>query len=356
MKHVHQLVPALHDGDAIGDSARAMRDFLRSKGYVSDIYAYTIDESLGSEALDFRSQAPRMRPQDILVYHYALPSGMSDFVKLADCRKALVYHNITPSHYWLSYDPSLLHLASAGRRELESLAPFLERAAGDSEYNRLELQQHNFRNTCVLPIYVKEERYQIAPSRFILNQMNDGCFNFLFVGRVAPNKKLEDVLTLFHVYRRCYSQLSRVIFVGKTTVTPPYRGALGEMTARLGILPDDVVFTGHVDWAELVAYYRSAHAFVSMSEHEGFCVPLVEAMLCDTPVVAYASTAVPYTLGSAGIQFTEKCFPEIAAVCNRLREDAGFRESVLKTQREQLKHYSREAIERSIEEFLAPLL
>lgn len=356
MKQIHQLVPALHDGDAIGDSARAMRDFLRSKGYGSQIYAYTIDESLGDEALNFALNPPEMQEQDVLVYHYALPSGMSDFIKRTNCRKALIYHNITPAQYWLPYDKSLLHLASAGRRELESLAPFLDRSAGDSEYNRLELQQLHFRNTCVLPIYVKEERYGIEPSPFILNSMNDGCFNFLFVGRVAPNKKLEDVLTLFHFYRKCYSQLSRIIFVGKTSVTPPYHGALSEMRARLGIMPDDVVFAGHVDWAELVAYYKSAHVFVSMSEHEGFCVPLVEAMICDTPIVAYASTAVPYTLGEAGVQFTERNFLEIAAVCHRLKEDAAFRESVLKSQREQLKHYSREAIERSIDEFLAPLI
>lgn len=356
MKQIHQLVPALHDGDAIGDSARAIRDFLRGKGHESDIYAYTIDESLGGEALHFAMQPPVMQEQDILIYHYALPSGMSDFVKRAGCKKALIYHNITPAYYWLAYDPALLHLASAGRRELESLAPFLDRSAGDSEYNRLELQELHFRNTCVLPIYVKEERYRVPPSPFVMNTMDDGCFNFLFVGRVAPNKKLEDVLTLLHFYRRFYSQLSRIIFVGKTNVTPPYHGALREMIARLGIMPDDVVFAGHIDWPELVAYYKSAHAFVSMSEHEGFCVPLVEAMICDTPIVAYASTAVPYTLGKAGIQFTERNFPEIAAVCHRLKEDPEFRESVLKTQREQLKHYTREAVERSVEEFLAPLL
>ncbi|HSP06135.1 MAG TPA: glycosyltransferase [Acidobacteriota bacterium] len=356
MRQIHQLVPALHDGDAIGDSARAIRDFLRAKGFSSDIYAYTIDESLGGEALYFANQQLSMQEQDILVYHYALPSGMSDFVKRSACKKALIYHNITPSYYWLSYDPSLLHLASAGRRELESLAPFLDRSAGDSEFNRLELQELHFRNTCVLPIYVKEERYRVQPSPFITGAMNDGCFNFLFVGRVAPNKKLEDVLTLLHFYRRCYSQLSRVIFVGKTNVTPPYHNALRERTARLGIMPDDVVFTGHVDWPELVAYYKSAHVFVSMSEHEGFCVPLVEAMICELPIVAYASTAVPYTLGKAGIQFTERNFLELAAVCHRLKEDSVFRESVLKTQREQLKHYTRDAVERSVEEFLAPLL
>jgi len=131
---------------------------------------------------------------------------------------------------------------------------------------------------------------------------------------------------------------------------------LKALTSRLGLMSDDVVFAGHVDWPELVAYYKSSHIFVSMSEHEGFCVPLIEAMVCGTPIVAYSSTAIPHTLGEAGIQFREKDLEQIAGICHRLRTDALFRESVLETQRKQLLKYSKEEIERSIEEFLAPLL
>lgn len=353
---IHQLVPALHDGDAIGDSARAMRDCLRTTGHASNIYAYTIDESLSDEAIDFEVLPPEVSTDDVLIYHFALPSGMTEFIKRASCRKALIYHNITPSHYWLPYDPSLVHLAYAGRKELESLAPFMERSAGDSEYNRLEIENLNFRNTCVLPIYVKQERYQVKPAQIILDRMNDGCFNFLFVGRAAPNKKLEDVLKLLYFYRRMYSQLARAVFVGKTNVAPEYSASLTELRMTLALMPEDVLFAGHVDWPELVAYYKSSHVFVSMSEHEGFCVPLVEAMICETPIVAYSAAAVPYTLGMAGVQFQTKNYSDIAGICNRLDKDAAFRESILESQREQLKKFSREQIEKSIQEFLSPLL
>ena len=125
---------------------------------------------------------------------------------------------------------------------------------------------------------------------------------------------------------------------------------------NLGLMPEDIVFTGHVDWPELVAYYKSSHVFVSMSEHEGFCVPLVEAMICETPIVAYAVTAVPYTLGNAGVQFQSKNYNEIAAICNRINKDVAFRESILESQRQQLNNYSRQALEKSIEEFLSPLM
>src|SRR5580765_2685295 len=116
---IHQLVPALHDGDAIGDSARAMREYLRGLGHSSDIYAYTIDESLSAEAVNFNVAQPQVGPEDLLILHFALPSGMTEFLKLTPCKKAIIYHNITPSFYWLNYDPALLHLASAGRKELQ---------------------------------------------------------------------------------------------------------------------------------------------------------------------------------------------------------------------------------------------
>ncbi|HSE43317.1 MAG TPA: glycosyltransferase, partial [Acidobacteriota bacterium] len=345
---IHQLVPALHDGDAIGDSARAMRDYLRRQGHTSEIFAYTIDDSLSDEAIDFNLSKPQCSEKDILVYHFALPSGMTEFIKRATCRKAMIYHNITPAHYWLPYDPTLLHLAYAGRKELESLATFIERSAGDSEYNRQELQDLNFKNTCVLPIYVKQERYQVKPSQLVMDNMHDDSFNILFVGRIAPNKKLEDLMKLLFFYKKLFIQPARLVFVGKTNVVPEYYSALTTVRMSFGLLPEDVLYTGHVDWPELVAYYKSSHVFVSMSEHEGFCVPLVEAMICGTPIVAYAATAVPYTLGDAGIQFQEKNYADIAAICNRLGADSAFRETIIQNQRARLKAFSREEIEKAI--------
>ncbi len=239
---IHQLVPALHDGDAIGDSARAMRRFLQTQGHSSEIYAYTIDDSLAGEAINFNDSRPETNSNDILIYHFALPSGMTDFIKRASCKKALIYHNITPAHYWIRYDPSLLHLAYAGRKELESLAPFIERSAGDSEYNRQEIENLHFRNTCVLPIYVKQERYQVASSQMVLDRMNDECFNILFVGRIAPNKKIEDLLKLLYFYKKYFIKPARLVLVGKTNVIPEYYASLTTIRMSLGLMPEDVLF------------------------------------------------------------------------------------------------------------------
>ena len=353
---IHQLVPALHQGDAIGDSAVMIRNYLRKKGHSSDIYAYDIDEAVAHEAIGFRKAQPELSPNDVLILHYALPSGMSDFLKQTIAKKAIIYHNITPAHFWLPYDASLVRLASTARDQLKDLAASTDRAAGDSEYNRLELEKLRFPSTCVVPIFVDQERYRVKPSPFIRKTVQDGLFNFLCVGRIAPNKKLEDVIRLYYFYKRFCTPLARLIFVGKTNVVPAYHAALKELTMRYGLMPEDVFFTGHVDWPELVAYYTTAQVLVSMSAHEGFCVPLVEAMICNTPVLAYKSTAVPYTLGSAGIQFDKKNYPELAAISNRLRVDRAFREQILETQREQLKRYDPAEIEKAIDEFLKPLL
>jgi L-malate glycosyltransferase len=353
---IHQLVPALHRGDAIGDSAILIRNYLRRKGHPSDIYAYDIDEAVAHEATGFRKTQPDLRPDDVLILHYALPSGMTDFLKQTAGKKAIIYHNITPAHFWLPYDRALVHLATTARDQLTELAEVTDRAAGDSEYNRLELEKLKFKSTCVLPIFVDQERYRIPGSPFIQKTVQDGLFNFLCVGRIAPNKKLEDVIRLYYFYKRFCTPLARLIFVGKTNVVPVYYSALKELTMRYGLMPEDVLFTGHVDWSELVAYYKSAHVLVSMSAHEGFCVPLVEAMICNTPILAYKSTAVPYTLGPAGIQFDKKNYPELAAISHQLRQDAAFRDGILATQRQQLKRYSRNEIEKSIDDFLDPLL
>ena len=268
----------------------------------------------------------------------------------------MIYHNVTPAYFWLPYDKTLVHLAIEARNQLKTLAGSIDRAAGDSEYNRQEMEQLNYKSTCVLPIFVDEQRYHVSPSPFVLKTINDGLFNFLCVGRIAPNKKLEDVIRLYYFYKRMCNPLSRLIFIGKTNVVPAYHAALKELTMRYGLMPDDVLFAGHVNWSELVAYYKSSQVLVSMSAHEGFCVPLVEAMICETPILAYSKTAIPYTLGSAGIQFDQKHYPELAAISHRLQKDSGFRSNILRGQREQLKRYSKEEIEKALQEFLNPML
>src|SRR5262245_23293502 len=166
-RSIHQLVPALHHGDAIGDSAILIRNYLRQKGFASEIYAYDIDEGVAHEAISFRKLQPELNHEDVLILHFALPSGMTDFLKRTPAKKAIIYHNITPAYYWLPYNKAFVHLATAGRKQLEDLASVVDRAAGDSEYNRQELERLQYRSTCVVPIFVDQSRYKAEPSSFV---------------------------------------------------------------------------------------------------------------------------------------------------------------------------------------------
>jgi glycosyltransferase involved in cell wall biosynthesis len=335
---VNQWVPAAHKGDAIGDSARRVRDLLRSMGHTSDIFALTIDDDLRHEIRPF-GDADAMHG-DLTIFHFALPSPMTAaFGSLANGR-VLQYHNVTPARFFAPYDPALFRLASIAREELATLAASTDLALGDSEYNRQELDELGFANTGVMPIAVDVERLTQAPPHPVLDDLLDDEFvNFLFVGRIAPNKKIEDHIKLAEQYKRYIDARYRFIFVGRYDVVPRYYAAIRALMAEYKMLPERFVFTGPVPDAELAAYYRASSVYISLSEHEGFCVPLLEAMAMDVPVLAYAAAAVPDTLGGAGVQFAPKDLEYAAELLGMLAFEDHPRDEVLAGQRRRLQQF-----------------
>ena len=151
--------------------------------------------------------------------------------------------------------------------------------------------------------------------------LDDDFVNFLFVGRIAPNKKIEDHIRLAEHYKRYVDAYYRFIFVGRTDAVPRYYSTIRALIAQYQLLNERFIFTGPVPDEDLAVYYRKAAVYVSLSEHEGFCVPLVEAMAAGVPVLAYAAAAVPETLGGAGVQFA----PKDLEVCRRTDGRAGVR-------------------------------
>ena len=170
--------------------------------------------------------------------------------------------------------------------------------------------------------------------------LRDGLTNFLFVGRIVPNKRIEDIIRLAEQFKRYIDARYRFIFVGRTDGVPRYYAAIRALVERYEMLPDRFLFPGVVsDW-ELAAYYRTASVYISMSEHEGFCVPLLEAMAADVPVLAYASTAVPETLGGAGVLFEPKDMEYAAELLGQLAFDPAVRARVIAGQRQRLAEFS----------------
>ena len=335
---VNQWVPAAHNGDAIGDSSRRMRDLLRAMGHDSEIFALTIDDDLRHEIRPFSD--PAAKRGDVTIFHYALPSPMSSAFAALPHGRVLQYHNVTPAQFFAPYAPALFRLASIAREELAGLAPACELALGDSEYNRRELEDLEFANTGVLPIAVNTERLTNAPPHPVLEEiLDDGLVNFLFVGRIAPNKKIEDHIRLAEQYKRYVDAYYRFIFVGRYDVVPQYYATIRALLSEYKMLEDRFIFTGPVPDAELAAYYRASSVYVSLSEHEGFCVPLVEAMAMDVPVLAYSAAAVPDTLGGAGVQFAPKDLEYAAELLGMLAFEESPREEVLAGQRQRLQDF-----------------
>jgi L-malate glycosyltransferase len=332
---VNQWVPAAHRGDAIGDSARRVRGFLRELGHQSDIYALTVDHDLAGDVRPFDD--PRARTGDVTIFHYALPSAMTEAFAALPRGRVLQYHNVTPPQFFANYDAGIFRLATLGRQEIQRLAGRTDVALGDSEFNRRELETFGFDNTGVFPIAVDFERIHASPRRPALEEMlSDGLPNFLFVGRIVPNKKIEDHIRLAEHYKRYVGLEYRFICVGKTDGVPRYYNAMRALVAEYRIPEDRFVFTGPVPDEDLVTYYRMADVYLSLSEHEGFGVPLLEAMAADVPVMAYASTAVPDTLGGAGVLFSPKDLECAAELLGELTYNDDFRSRVIDGQRRRL--------------------
>ena len=349
---IHQWVPAAHRGDAIGDSARRVRDMLRGMGHDAEIFALTIDDDLRGEVLPFQDAASTLG--DVTIFHFALPSPMTEAFASLKGARILQYHNITPAAFFAPYDPGLFRLAALGRRELASLARRVDLALGDSEFNRAELEALGFERTGVMPIAVNTERITNAAPRPALDRiLSDGLINILFVGRIAPNKKIEDHIRLAEMYKRYIDSYYRFIFVGRYDGLPRYFSQVRALIEQYEMLPDRFWFTGPVPDEDLAAFYRWSDAYVSLSEHEGFCVPLVEAMAADVPIVAYAAGAVPETLGGAGILFAPKDLEVAAELLGSVVYDRDVRERVLDGQRRRLQDFAPARIEARLHQTLA---
>jgi glycosyltransferase involved in cell wall biosynthesis len=340
---INQWLAAAHPNDAIGDHSRRVQSLLRGMGHESELYSLTIDPELEGLVRPFGD--PGSRRGDITIFHYALPSVMTGAIADLPGGRVLHYHNVTPAHYFAPYSAGQFRLSRVGREHLARLAGRVDLALGVSEYNRRELEALGFRETGVMPIAIDTARITRAPRRPALEKLlDDGLPNFLFVGRVAPNKRIDDYIRLAEHYKRYVSIDYRFLFVGRYDAVPGYHAAVRQMIMQYDMPPDRFVFTGPVPDVDLAAYYRTADVYVSLSEHEGFCVPLLEAMAADVPVLAYAAAAIPDTLAGAGVQFWPRDLEHAAELLGVLTYDGKVRRDVIAGQRRRLQDFGDERI------------
>jgi glycosyltransferase involved in cell wall biosynthesis len=213
---VHQLLAALSYGDAIGNEALVIQRQLRSAGHESDIFAELVDPRVAHRARPLWEYREVSSPETVCIYHFSIGSAAGRLIHGAPDRLVIVYHNITPARFFLGFHPHLAGLCHHGRRELEAFAARTELGLGDSAFNRAELEEAGFARTGVLPIVLDLSLYDRPPSPVVRRRYDDGRVNVLFVGRVIPNKRIDDLVRSFAVFQRWLKPRSRLLLVGDT--------------------------------------------------------------------------------------------------------------------------------------------
>jgi glycosyltransferase involved in cell wall biosynthesis len=351
-----QLLPGFNTGDAISNYTLSLHNLIRELGYEACIL--TVEKHTSMDArrfcFDYRNYTDVIKAEDIVMYHFSIGSELSDFFKKVKAKKLMVYHNVTPPQYFSLINPQLEKDLKRGIEEVRSLSSVADLALGVSDYDRNDLFRMGFKNTGRLWLLLDQARSCENFNNAILSKYNDEFINIISVGRMCPNKKFEDVIKSFYFYKNTINSKSRLFIVGSITGGSSYVEFLRGFCARLGLW--DVVFTGHVRDEDLNSYYKIADVFVTMSEHEGFCVPLIEAMYFGIPIIAYGSSAIPETLGGAGVCVYEKKYEDIAELINVLVADAYVRNKVINQQNKRLKDFSSENLKEVLKVYLQKLL
>jgi glycosyltransferase involved in cell wall biosynthesis len=333
----HQFLTALSYGDAIGDYTLEIQKILRANGYESEIFTEVVHPKMAKFVKGIHEYALDQDDDTLMIVHFSIGSALGDLIPHLKGKKLMIYHNITPHRWFVDVNTILAYQCLLGRQQLRMLRDYCPVSLADSEYNRQELEQTGYENTGVLPIRLHFDRFDSRSDPITVRQYDDNRTNIIVVGRVIPNKKLEDSLKAFAYYHKYINPVSRLIFVGLWNGFDRYYYGLREMTQLLGLR--DVVYTGHVTFEELLAYYRLADVLMILSEHEGFCVPLLEAFHMKVPVLAWGDCAIPYTAGEGGcIAHDQKDFAALGEMMNQLTSNKELREKIVASQLERLNH------------------
>lgn len=356
MTALHQITAGYTRGDAIANEARVLRGLFRSWGFESDIFSETrrILPELRRDARDVRDLAAACRPDDAALLHLSIGSMVNDAFAALPCRKAILYHNITPAHFFQGVQEEIARHLAWGREQARALAGRAGVVMAVSRYNAEELAGMGHAGIRVLPLLLDPAAWRETPDRRMLRFLADGKVNVLFVGRCAPNKRLEDLLAAFHYFQRFVEPNARLVHAGSYAGLERYHALLLAQAHALQI--PEVVFTGSVTQAELNACYAGSHLFLCLSEHEGFCIPLLEAMAHGLPVFAHASAAIPETLDGAGVLFAEKRFDWIAETMGEVLRNDPLRQAIVAEQRRRLDRYLARDLAGELRQALAPLL
>lgn len=356
MTAIHQFVAGFQHGDAISNEARVLRRIFQGWGCRSDIFCEQrqILPELRSEAHDVTACTNACRPDDVVLLHLSIGSMVNEVFAGLPCRKAILYHNITPPRYLSGLQEQTARNLELGRKQAARLVGTAAVVLADSRYNATDLESLGHTGVKVLPLVLDLDALQGPPDRRTLRTFRDDLVNVLFVGRCIPNKRIEDVLHAFYYFQKYVEPRSRLIHVGSFAGAEQYHALLMTLADQLELEHIDLV--GSVSQEELLAFYATAGLFLCMSEHEGFCIPLIESMVHNVPVLAYDAAAVPETLDGAGVLFREKDFGLIAEMMGRIVREPDLRHAILRGQQERLQRFRDRDVDEELRQALQLVL
>ena len=351
---IFQFIESLSAGDGMGNHTILTQQALRQAGYQIETFANSIASNVPPRTARYFSPELPIGPEDIILLQFGVSGRIAEHMKRFACRKIMMYHNITPPHFFAGYDSAAYRYTSDAYQIVAEWArlDMFDAVIAPSHYNINELHAMGFspKKTAYLPgCLIPVEDYNEAPDQDTLNDFKDGRTNILFVGRITPNKKQQDIVRAYAYYQACIDPTARLIFVGSGE-NSPYGKAIKDYIRQLGL--KNVIFPGFISSSSLVALYQSADVFVCMSEHEGFCIPLVEAMIFDVPIIAFDAAAVPDTLGGAGVLLHEKDPALTAKWIERIVKDADLRARIIAGQRRRLEDFNQERTGRAMADIM----
>ncbi len=356
MSAIHQFTAGFTYGDAISNEVLVFRRIFQSWGFESRIFSEPnhVMPELRGEVGDAAAGAAGFAPDDVVLLHLSIGSPINDVFLRLPCRKAILYHNVTPSAYFRFINPRTAACLDLGRAQVRALARAAELNMAVSRFNASELEAVGYTDVRVLPLVIDFDVLRSRVDRATVASVSDGLTNVLFVGRCVPNKRIDDVLAVFACYQRAVNPDSRLVHVGAWQGTERYHSLLQAQVRESGVR--HVHFAGAVPQPVLNGYYAAAHVFLCMSEHEGFCIPLIESMAHGVPILAYDAGAIAETLDGAGVLLREKRFDMAAEMLHRLASDGPVRQAVLAGQSARLARYRQRDLARELRDRFAPLL
>jgi len=353
---IHQILAGYTGYDAISNEARIVRGFFREWGYSSEIYTDPehAPRELRHEIRDAAQASDELGTEDVALLHLSIGSTVNEIFAALPCKKVILYHNVTPARYFKGLNPELAEALDLGRGQAAQLAGVANVNLADSAFNARELEGMGYRDVGVLPLIVDLDEASKASDSNVRVRYENHAPLVLFVGRCAPNKAIEDAIEAFALFQSAHAPDSRFVQIGSAAGTETYASLIIATARELGA--ENVEILGSRPQSFLNAVYETADIFLSMSEHEGFCLPLLESMHHDIPILAYQAGAVPETLDSAGVLFSEKNFASIAEMMQRVLSGDGLKEDILAGQRKRLAAYKARNLEGELREILTAVM